>query len=74
MENLLKIYNYHSKKIKYEFIDPDKNPGMVKRYDVTQDGTTILESGDKESRITSTDEEKKIPTAIKAAPMRKRPR
>ena len=57
MENLLKIYNYHSKKIKYEFIDPDKNPGMVKRYDVTQDGTTILESGDKESRITSTDEE-----------------
>lgn len=57
MENLLKIYNYHSKKIKYEFIDPDKNPGMVKRYDVTQDGTTILESGDKESRITSSDEE-----------------
>ncbi len=57
IENLLKIYNYHSKKIKYEFIDPDKNPGMVKRYDVTQDGTTILESGDKESRITSSDEE-----------------
>jgi len=57
MENLLKIYNYHSKKIKYEFVDPDKNPGMVKRYDVTQDGTTILESGDKESRITSSDEE-----------------
>jgi len=57
MESLLKIYNYHSKKIKYEFIDPDKNPGMIKRYDVTQDGTTILESGDKESRITSTDED-----------------
>lgn len=57
MENLLKIYNYHSKKIKYEFIDPDKNPGMIKRYDVTQDGTTILEIGDKESRITSSDEE-----------------
>ena len=57
MENLLKIYNYHSKKIKYEFIDPDKNPGMVKRYDVTQDGTAIFESGDKESRITSSDEE-----------------
>jgi len=57
MENLMKIYNYHSKKIKHEFIDPDKNPGLVKRYDVTQDGTTILESGDKESRITSTGEE-----------------
>ena len=32
-------------KIKYEFIDPDKNPGLVKRYEVTQDGTTILECG-----------------------------
>lgn len=57
MENLLTIYNYHSKKMKYEFIDPDKNPGMVKRYDISQDGTTIFESGDKESRITSSSEE-----------------
>ncbi len=41
-------------RINYEFIDPDKNPGLVKRYDVTQDGTTIFEAGDKESRITTT--------------------
>ncbi len=57
MERLLKIYAYHSPRISYEFIDPDKNPGLVKRYDVTQDGTTILEAGDKENRITSTSEE-----------------
>ena len=57
MENLLSIYNYHSKKMKYEFIDPDKNPGMVKRYDISQDATTIFECGDKESRITSSSEE-----------------
>ncbi|MBN2207285.1 MAG: Gldg family protein [Candidatus Aminicenantes bacterium] len=57
MENLLKNYVYHSSKIKYEFIDPDKNPGLVKRYDVTQDGTSILESGDKDNRITTTSEE-----------------
>ncbi len=57
MENLLKNYAYHSKKIKYEFIDPDKNPGLVKRYEITQDGTTILECGDKENRITTADEE-----------------
>jgi ABC-type uncharacterized transport system involved in gliding motility auxiliary subunit len=57
MENLLKIYAYHSPKIKYEFIDPDKNPGLVKRYDITQDGTTVFEAGDKESRITGTTEE-----------------
>jgi ABC-type uncharacterized transport system involved in gliding motility auxiliary subunit len=41
----------------YEFIDPDKNPGMVKRYDISQDATTIFECGDKESRITSSSEE-----------------
>jgi len=57
MENLMEIYSYHSNKIKYEFIDPDKNPGMVKRYEIAEDGTTIFESGEKESRITSTSEE-----------------
>lgn len=57
MENLMKIYSYHTSKIKHEFIDPDKNPGLVKRYEVTQDGTSILESGSKESRITSVSEE-----------------
>jgi ABC-type uncharacterized transport system involved in gliding motility auxiliary subunit len=57
MENLMKIYAYHSSKIKHEFIDPDKNPGLVKRYEVTEDGTSILESGDKESRITTVSEE-----------------
>jgi ABC-type uncharacterized transport system involved in gliding motility auxiliary subunit len=72
MENILKIYNYHSKKIKYEFIDPDKNPGMVKRYDVTQDGTTIFESGDKESRITSSDEEDITNAIIKVSREKKK--
>jgi ABC-type uncharacterized transport system involved in gliding motility auxiliary subunit len=57
MDALMKIYSYESPRIKIEFIDPDKNPGLVKRYDVTQDGTTIFEAGDKESRITTTSEE-----------------
>jgi ABC-type uncharacterized transport system involved in gliding motility auxiliary subunit len=72
MENLMKIYNYHSKKINYEFIDPDKNPGMVKRYDVTQDGTTIFESKDKESRITSSDEEDITNAIIKVSREKKK--
>jgi ABC-type uncharacterized transport system involved in gliding motility auxiliary subunit len=57
MEDLLKIYAYHSPRLKYEFIDPDKNPGLVKRYEVAQDGTTVLEAGDKDTRITATTEE-----------------
>ena len=57
MEHLMEIYAYHSKRIKYEFIDPDKNPGLVRRYEIAEDGTTIFESGEKDSRITSTSEE-----------------
>lgn len=72
MENLLKIYAYHSKRITVEFIDPDKNPGLVKRYDVTQDGTTIIEAGDKESRITTTSEEDVTNALIKATRAQKK--
>ena len=57
MEHLMEIYFYHSNKIKHEFIDPDKNPGLVKRYEIAEDGTSIFECGEKESRITSTTEE-----------------
>ncbi len=72
MENLLQNYAYHSKRIKYEFIDPDKNPGMVKRYEVTTDGTTILESGDKESRITTSSEEDLTNAIVKVSREKKK--
>ncbi len=72
MENLLQNYAYHSKRIKYEFIDPDKNPGLVKRYDVTTDGTTILASGDKESRITTTSEEDLTNAIVKVSRVKKK--
>jgi ABC-type uncharacterized transport system involved in gliding motility auxiliary subunit len=57
LEDLLKIYAYHSPRVKAEFIDPDKNPGLVKRYEVTQDGTIVFESGEKDTRITEVTEE-----------------
>jgi ABC-type uncharacterized transport system involved in gliding motility auxiliary subunit len=72
MENLLKLYAYHSGRVKFEFIDPDKNPGLVKRYDVTQDGTTIIEAGEKESRITTTSEEDVTNALIKATRAQKK--
>ncbi len=72
MEDLLKIYAYHSKKIKYEFIDPDKNPGMVKRYDILQDGTTVFECGDKDTQITATSEEDITNAIIKITRERKK--
>ncbi len=72
MDNLLKLYAYHSSRVHYEFIDPDKNPGLVKRYDVTQDGTTIIEAGDKEGRITTTSEEDLTNALIKATRAQKK--
>jgi ABC-type uncharacterized transport system involved in gliding motility auxiliary subunit len=72
MEDLLKIYTYHTPRIKYEFIDPDKNPGLIKRYEITQDGTTIFESGDKDNRITATTEEDVTNALIKVTRERKK--
>jgi len=72
MEELLKIYAYHSAKIKYEFIDPDKNPGLTKRYEITQDGTTILECGNKDNRITGTTEEDVTNAIIKVTREKKK--
>ncbi len=72
MENLLKLYAYHSPRVSYEFIDPDKNPGLVKRYDVTQDGTTIIEAGDQEGRVTTTSEEDLTNALIKATRAQKK--
>jgi len=66
LEDLLKNFNYYSKRIKYEFIDPDKNPGLVKGYGITQDGTTILEAGGQENRITTATEEDLTNALIKA--------
>ena len=67
MENLMQNYKYHSNRIKYEFIDPDKNPGQVKRYEVKQDGTTIFESGEKDIRITDITEEEITNALIKVS-------
>ncbi len=66
LEDLLKNYSYYSKKIKYEFFDPDKNPGLVKAYGITQDGTTILEAGGQENRVTTATEEDLTNALIKA--------
>jgi ABC-type uncharacterized transport system involved in gliding motility auxiliary subunit len=56
-KDLLDRYAYHSAKFTYEFIDPDRNPGLAKRYGITAYGTIVLESGDKEEKVLIADEE-----------------
>ncbi len=72
MEDLLKIYAYHSPRVKYEFIDPDKNPGLVKRYEIAQYGTSVIECGDKDSRITTALEEDITNAVIKVTRAKKK--
>jgi len=57
LKDLLDEYKYRTSKLTVRPLDPDKNPGEVKRYNVTELGTIVVESGKQESRITTSDEE-----------------
>ncbi len=56
-EDLLRQYADLSAKFRFEMVDPDRNPGRAKRYGITTYGTTVLETKDKEEKITEVDEE-----------------
>jgi ABC-type uncharacterized transport system involved in gliding motility auxiliary subunit len=56
--DLLREYAHVNPRVKYAFIDPDKDPVAAKRYKITSYGTTVLESGGSEDRITEITEEK----------------
>ncbi|MBI5427367.1 MAG: GldG family protein [Nitrospinae bacterium] len=53
-------------KIKLEFVDPDKNPAVAKRYGVTTYGTVVLESGKQESKVSHATEENLTNGILKA--------
>jgi ABC-type uncharacterized transport system involved in gliding motility auxiliary subunit len=51
LKELLVEYRTVSRRIQYEFIDPDRQPDVAKRYDVTALGTVILSYGDRREKI-----------------------
>jgi ABC-type uncharacterized transport system involved in gliding motility auxiliary subunit len=55
--SLMDIYTYYSDKLKVDVINPDKNPSVVKTYQITADGTIVFEYGIKETRIEEVSEE-----------------
>lgn len=61
--DLLETYRYHSKNIRYEFIDPDRHPTVAKQYQIRSYGTLLLEGFGKTQTVTSLDEQS-ITTAI----------
>ncbi len=74
-ENFKKLignYRYHTDRLKVHYVDPDRQPGITRNYGVTQYGTTILESGKKEIRITKGTEEDLTNALIKVTHDRSR--
>ncbi|MBI3988567.1 MAG: GldG family protein [candidate division NC10 bacterium] len=57
-EDLLRQYANLSSRFHFEFVDPDRNPGRARRYGITNYGTVILETKEKEERLDLLDEER----------------
>ncbi|MCJ7610982.1 MAG: GldG family protein [Candidatus Aminicenantes bacterium] len=71
MENQMKLYAYHTpSKLKYEIIDPYKNPRVLNYYKISERNTIILESGGRQSRVTSSDEQDLTNALIKVTRQR----
>jgi ABC-type uncharacterized transport system involved in gliding motility auxiliary subunit len=54
---LLEQYAYHSPKLTYEVVDPDRYPAVAKRYKVRTYGTMVAERADREERFFTVTEE-----------------
>jgi ABC-type uncharacterized transport system involved in gliding motility auxiliary subunit len=51
LKELLTEYKTASSRIRYEFVDPDRQPDVAKQYDVTLYGTVIVSYGDRREKI-----------------------
>jgi ABC-type uncharacterized transport system involved in gliding motility auxiliary subunit len=55
--DLLKTYQYYSKKINYQSVDPDREPSLAKHYQIRSYGTLVLEGFGKTQTVTTANEE-----------------
>lgn len=62
-EDIFQQYKANSKNISYKFIDPDREPLIVKKYGITTYDTILIKCGEKYEKIYSP-EEKEITSAI----------
>jgi ABC-type uncharacterized transport system involved in gliding motility auxiliary subunit len=64
-EELLPEYEYYSDKVKTQYIDPDKNPVMAKKYGIQLEGTMVLGFHDRQQHVEKITEEALTNTIIK---------
>ncbi len=64
-KRILEQYSYHSSRFKWEFSDPDKQPGVARNHNITQYNTFVLIGrGGKKESITGECNEEKLTNAI----------
>ena len=65
LSELMTEYNHFSQRLKYEYIDPDKKPGLAKQYGIRSYGTIVVESAGKQEKINSVAEQELTNAVIK---------
>ena len=54
-QELMGEYTGRSNRIKFRFIDADKEPGVARKYEIDEYGTVVLSSGDREIKVKVSD-------------------
>ena len=62
---LLTEYSHYSPHLNFEFIDPDKKPGIAKGYNITSYGTLVVQYGGNEEKVFKATEEEITNAIIK---------
>jgi ABC-type uncharacterized transport system involved in gliding motility auxiliary subunit len=57
VKDLLESYHYHNQQVSFEFLDPDRQPELARRYEIRSYGTLVLEGYQKTLPIQRADEE-----------------
>lgn len=71
-QDLLDQYAHFSDNFRYEFVDPDRRPGLARRYGITTYGTVVLESGGKEQKVQVAEEQNLTNALVKVLREEKR--
>ena len=57
VEDLLKEYTYASDKIRFRFVDPDREPGLARQYGIQSYGVLVFEQGERRQETFGLDEQ-----------------
>lgn len=56
-KDLLETYRYYNKNIRYEFIDPDRDPQVARQYEIRDYGVLVVEGLGRKETVPRADEE-----------------